>query len=374
LNGSGVITVGMPSSTTYAPSSYLLLTGSWSGTANDAFLPQAMGGNVSIWGGTTITLNNSKTIGGTLYVDGTLHCGTGSLAHSVAGTTTLDNSGLIILNGQSLTLGAVMNNGTGQFQGSVASNLSLNGAFTGNFIMQGGAQDLNNFTVNHGAGNVLNLATGTSPIVNGALTLTSGRVVTGAVNTITLLNPSTGALAGGNVNAYIDGRLIRRWNGGLAAPGTHYFYPVGAGISYRPLTVRDVLTGAAPDVLVAPDAAGATSFSAPLANGLPFNWRVETLNGSVNAFTPSADATGVPNDYVLARSTAMQIGPYTTLGGATMGSPRLGSAIALPPGILYLAFGLQGATITTFFPSTVNTGDTVTIIGSNPASPTQRKQ
>ncbi|MCU0425311.1 MAG: IPT/TIG domain-containing protein [Candidatus Kapabacteria bacterium] len=364
LNGSGVITGGTPPSTTYTSDAYLVLNGSWAGTANDAFLPQTMGGNVSIWGGTTITLNNSKTIGGTLYVDGTLHCGTGGLAHSVAGTTTLDNSGLIILNGQSLTLGAVTNNGTGRFQGSVASNLSLNGVFTGNFAMQGGAQTLNNFTVNIGAGNAMTLAMGTSPDVGGLLTLTSGRVVTTPLNSLTVSNSNVAAIAGGGTNAYIDGRLMRRWDVGIATPGTHYFYPVGAGISYRPLTLRDVLTGAAPDVQVAGDAAGATSFSAPLVNGLPFNWRIDRLSGAVNSFTPLADATGVMNDYFLAQSTT-QTGPYASLNGVSTGSPRLGTAIMLPPALLYLAFGLQGASITSFSPNVVNTGDTIVVVGTN---------
>lgn len=364
LNNSGIITGGTPPCTTYSSDAYLMTNGAWSGTANDTFFPQAMSGNVSI-GGTNMTLNSSKTIAGTAYIGVPLNCGTGGLTHSIAGLTTIDNGGIVNLNGQTLTLGAVTNNGAGRFQGSPTSNLSLNGAFTGNFIMQGGAQTLNNFTVNLGVGNAMTLASGTSPDVGGLLTLTSGRIVTTPLNTLNVSNSAVTAIVGGGTNAFIDGRLMRRWDAGVAAPGTHYFYPVGVGANYRPLTLRDVLTTLAPDVLVGTDGLGAVSFAAPLSNGLPFNWRVERLSGGVSSFTPLADATGVPNDYLLALSNGVQSGPYASLMGVSIGSPRIGTPVMFPPALVFLAFGLQGASITTFSPNVVNTGDTILVIGQN---------
>ncbi|TAE33092.1 MAG: hypothetical protein EAZ92_00950 [Candidatus Kapaibacterium sp.] len=71
------------------------------------------------------------------------------------------------LNGQSLTLGAVTNVGSGQFQGIPASNLTLNGAFTNALIFQIGSQTVNNVTVNIGNGNALNM--GSSLTVRGNL-------------------------------------------------------------------------------------------------------------------------------------------------------------------------------------------------------------
>lgn len=131
------------------------------------------------------------------------------------------------------------------------------------------------------------------------MSLSSGRVVTGA-NTLNLSNSAPASLIGSSATAFIDGELQRAVTANIAADGTHYAYPVGTGLAYRPFMVRDVRTGALPlSVSVLATATGAISGNAPLVNMLSQNWQLTALAGNFNSATAELDGTGVNAGYVV---------------------------------------------------------------------------
>lgn len=180
-------------------------------------------GNVSasgagtIWGNTSsdITINaTSGLTGGLRFASaastiGNLTINTGSgnnvmLASNVTanGTVTL-SSGNLVLNGNTLTIGASGNMaaaGTGSIMGSTTSNLVINSTtgLTGALRFAAGGNTLNNLTVNTGTGT--NAMLGGNLNVNGMLTLTGGSLALNG-NTLTFN-------ASGNLSASGSGSIM----------------------------------------------------------------------------------------------------------------------------------------------------------------------
>jgi hypothetical protein len=96
-------------------------------------------------------------------------------------------------------------------------------------------------TINNASGVTLS-ATRT---LNGTLTLTSGRLITGA-NQINLGNAAT--TAGASTNSYVDGNLQKAWT----STGTKSFtFPIGAGTNYASCGVTNLVVTTTGSLLAA---------------------------------------------------------------------------------------------------------------------------
>lgn len=104
---------------------------------------------------------------------------------------------------------------------SSGSTVEFNGAATQNYFNPGA---LNNVMMNHtGPGVVLGNSTVTDwMIVSGTLTLTQGKILTGA-NRVSVVNTSPAAVTTGNPVSFVQGNLKRAY----AATGGAYDFPVG---------------------------------------------------------------------------------------------------------------------------------------------------
>ncbi len=222
-----------------------------------------------------LTLTNTLTVNGTLTINSnctfnlqsnTLVAGS-SFATSIAGILQTQAS---LPTGQTWG-GTVQYNGATSNQSIVAgtyNNLDISGGTTGNRTLVNGATITisGNYTANTGSGTLtttgstvvftgsnaqsitnptsfnnltinksgtanaltLNSRVNIGTLTTGVLTLTSGRVLTTSINTLTLCDTIPGtALVGGSSSAYIDGPFRR-----IARAGsTSYIFPVGNYIS-----------------------------------------------------------------------------------------------------------------------------------------------
>ncbi|MDI1243353.1 MAG: carboxypeptidase-like regulatory domain-containing protein, partial [bacterium] len=151
------------------------------------------------------------------------------------------NQRLLLLNGQfnngvnlSLAAGATIerNNGTLQTAPTLLGNVNL--VYSGSAVVTTGIEFPTSTTVVNdlsvtkvGAANTVTLDA--SRTVNGALTLTTGRLLTGAFNII--IGPV--GTASGTANGYVIGSIRKT----VAGPGSTV-YPVGTAAGYSPATIN----------------------------------------------------------------------------------------------------------------------------------------
>lgn len=115
--------------------------------------------------------------------------------------------------------GNFLNNG---IYNAGSSTLIFNGTSGQSYYnAYGGSQLLNNVTMSHGGPGV-SLASFMRLGGGGVLTLTSGKIITGAGNEVVVLNRAPSSVTTGNTGSYVEGNLRRHLN-----PTGSYDFPVG---------------------------------------------------------------------------------------------------------------------------------------------------
>lgn len=172
------------------------------------------------YGNLTIAGGGAKTLQGDVAVKGNLDLQQGSLAIG---------ANILNLSGTATRTGAA----DGTLIGGATSNLSITGSGDlGTLYFAGGAQTLNNLTLNRTA---LGTATLGSPLtIGGTLALTSGKLVLGA-NDLTLGAAASvvGIFSGTSmVDVGGGGGVVKQGN---ASPDFVMTYPIGVGADYTPM-------------------------------------------------------------------------------------------------------------------------------------------
>jgi hypothetical protein len=161
-------------------------------------------------GGNTVTLNNDLDNRGNVIVNTTNSGGSFNASgryHKVAGNFTVWYA--------SIPYGVY----------SAASTLEFNGTANQNYFNRG---SLNSVLMNSGAGGQVTLGNSGATdwmLIGGTLTLTNGRILTGA-NRVNVINSAVAAVSTGNVTSYVEGTLKRN----LLAAGGAYDFPVGTAL------------------------------------------------------------------------------------------------------------------------------------------------
>jgi hypothetical protein len=184
--------------------------------------------NVTVNSGVTVNVTNNITVAGATTVDGTLGL------TAAAGTKTF--TGNVIVNG-TWTNSANDNVALG---GSLTNNGTFT-AGTGVYTLQGAAQQVlsgtagatsfSRLTLNNAAG--LSLSGTHDLAVTGTLTLTSGKITTGA-NAVVVPNCTFASIGGAGGSRFVEGNLRRTVPAGN---NVLCVFPVGTGTSYTPATL-----------------------------------------------------------------------------------------------------------------------------------------
>ncbi|MDO8717047.1 MAG: hypothetical protein Q7J73_09645 [Dehalococcoidales bacterium] len=162
----------------------------------------------------TVSGSSTKTLGGAVNVNGNLSIGAG---------TTLDvstsNYGLIVKGNWSNSGTFTARSGTVTLGGLTTQAIS--GSSSTNFF---------NLTANNVNGVTLN----SSPTISGTLTLTSGKITTGAN---TLIIATGGSISGGSNSSYVNGNLQKAFNSGV---GQSFTFTIGNASAYTPVTLASM--------------------------------------------------------------------------------------------------------------------------------------
>ncbi len=179
----------------------LILSGSGTKTMPGTAL--SILGNFSMSGSASATAGNAITASGSFTIGSLNSFAAGAFSHTIGGD--FSNSGTFTATGSTITL-----NGT--------ADQLINGSTATTF---------NNLTINKASGGV---TLGNSPTVGGTLTLTSGKITTGAN---TLIINSTGNVFGGGSSSYVIGNL-QKW---VAIGATSITFEVGEVSDYDPVSL-----------------------------------------------------------------------------------------------------------------------------------------
>ena len=154
---------------------------------------------------------------------------------------------------------------------TVDKSLTFDNNAVGNIVLK-------NITMN-GVGKTLTLAKNYDLDNASVLTLTNGNINTGS-NTLTLLNPATGAISGGVANSHVVGNLKR-----AVSTGVNYDYMVGTGTNLERIKLNITSQSGLTDIT--------TSFTntAPGTNISPINQYEQMLQTGYWIVTPNVGTT-----------------------------------------------------------------------------------
>jgi hypothetical protein len=300
--------------------------------------------------------------------------------------TTMNNTSVLNCNGRKLSVARNFNNinGTSTFQSPAGSTLEFFGNSPQTFTNVGSLLTLNNVTmaqtinssVTLAAGAFNNMVLGTG----GILTLTNGKIITGANEVVVTNTAGPAATIGGNTS-YVEGWLRRYFGTSVAS----YEFPVGeATQGWERATVDFTTPPSAPyNVVMRFLRWGGANL--PLVNGVypplecnGFDWSLRpALNhGYWNSISSTATPTGTYNltlynrtysNYVGVTSPASIAHPISVAQGApgtvlTFASTATPGYPALSVGMNVLGFGIPGgATIAAVTATTVTLSVPTTI-------------
>jgi hypothetical protein len=176
--------------------------------------------------GGSVILNNNVDVGGNLTTSN--------------GTSVLNVSGRYIR----VAGNFANNNGAATMTNVAGSTFEFNGTGAQTYNQGASTLNLNHVLMNKTAGT--NLTTNTNMVIaTGTLTLTSGRILTGA-NEVQTTNTSPASCTAGNNNSYIIGNLRRSLNGAAAA----YEFPMGhTTMGYERATITFTTPTTIPNLL-----------------------------------------------------------------------------------------------------------------------------
>jgi len=170
-------------------------------------------------------------------------------------------------------------------------------------------------TINNTNGVVLN---GGALTLSGTLTLTAGNLTTSSTNLLTIAGTTTGSISGGSATSYIDGPVARTLPASLVT-GSTYIFPVGKSGSYNPFELVNPTTNAGGTVVAQAEVFAANSGGTPgtLMGTISSTryWAASITSGSgnfTNTFIRLNDTRG-SQDGIGASTT--QTGAYNHIGG-----------------------------------------------------------
>ena len=236
---------------------------------------------------------------------------------TVGSGLTLSSTSVFNANTSTITLGGNWNNtatfnaGTGSVGFGSASNQDVNGA-------------TNFYNLSRAGGGTLTINNNVS--VSNLLSLTSGRVITGA-STVSLTNTAVQPVTGYSASAYVDGILS------ISLPSTpsSRVYPVGKGALYRPVTIQQTTASTNPVVRVEMIETP-PSGTYPIAVGILSEaryYRINLISGTIGSplVDLSFNTNGTTDENVVTpanarimRSTSPS-GPWTNEGGSGVFDP-----------------------------------------------------
>ena len=273
------------------------------------------------------------------------------------GNSTLSSTGTIAVSGDMVLGSTTVNAGTStvQFNGSGTQTIS-------------GAVGFYNLQLNK-SGVVNPLILGGAVTVSNNLTLTSGRIVSTATNSLTISNAATSAVTTVGAAAYVDGPL--NWN--VAAGSNSYVFPVGdynASSQYLPDTITTVANAGVVTVTSFKGNSGGTYNSTLTSISTADYWSVQSSVANTIAMTVTSASLSTNN--VLGQSSSVN-GVYASVGGIVTQTSIATSGIVLAantpawfvaayypsPTITSVVSCLPGMAAGTFFPR-----DTLTISGN----------
>ena len=309
----------------------------------------ALAMRMTIKAGATLTINDTLQLNGDLFSNGTVN-GAGTLRTKSTTTIPLPaaktwsvtvqyndtvnnqtivsgNYGNLNIAGATRTLSPV---GTINIAGSytvtnaamttTGSTVNFNG--TSNQDISG-ATSFNNLQLNlPSVANTLTL--GGTTTVSGNLSLSVGRIVSTTSNTLTVTNPSTAAISGGDNNSYIDGPLTQA----VVAGANSYVFPIGnysSASKYMPDTISSVSNSENITVTAFNTNAGGTFNSSLTAISTSEYWKVQSSVADALTVTIVPPSLGVLN--LIGTSTSPN-GLYSTLGGYATNTSITASNIA----------------------------------------------
>lgn len=217
-------------------------------------------GNLTNASGESMTVSSTGniTVGGTLANNGTITLATtgvvnanGDFTNSATGVFTSTAAGNLNVGGNA-TMSGAFNSGTGTVTFNGAAAQALGGTVAPTF---------NNLTINK-ASNDLTISI--SPTVNGTLTFTSGKIVTGA-NAVIL--GTAGTIATPSATSYVVGNFRKNY---AAAANLSYVagddFPVGDATSFTPVNVTAGTTTTAGSLTIATFTPDHPQVSTPIAS------------------------------------------------------------------------------------------------------------
>lgn len=318
-------------------------------------------GNLSNTGGTFTGAGGAISVGGSVTNNAAFVAGTGAinvqggLVNSGAAAVYTANANSLFVNGSvSLATSAVFNAGTG--------SVTLNGDWNNSATYNAGASTVN-FTGNSnqsitGATTFYNVSrTGGDLMLNnnvtmsGLLTLSTGNVVTGSANVLSLTNSSTQPVVGYGTDAWIDGGLA------IAFPNTaaeSRVFPIASGGAYRPVTIQQTAASAAPIV-------GVRMTNTPPTGTPPTGvdrlsqaryYAITLVSGTMNSpiIGLSFNTNGAPDEAIATPANARVLratspsGVWTSAGGSGVFSPadpagHVTSAVTSIAAVSYFTLG-----------------------------------
>lgn len=250
--------------------------------------------------------------------------GTATLVENldIAGSLTLNttNNATLSLNAQYVTLAGNLVNTTSSLVVPDNTTLEFLGTTNQSYTHGSTPLELKNVIVNKPSGSVtLNSDMVIAP--NGLLTLTLGKISTGATYLTKVLNTSSASVLGGSVGSYVEGNLFRKLSG---AVGT-YNFPVGNAakgyqlgtIEFTSATTATELTARFDNWVTVPNGPVSSECVTSNYSLLPM------LNNGYWTFTPSPlSPTGTYNITLASRSqtNASAIGGFTVAKSINSGS------------------------------------------------------
>ncbi len=342
----------------------------------DGEMPSSMPGDVQIVLNTTLQLSSAKTINGSLIVSGTLDC-TG-FALSQNGSFTANSTGIIDIKAGSLTWnGNITFIAGSQFQdnsgpGGASITLGGTGTITGEFLWQGGANNLASLTLNRPG------ATLTSAVTLSLTTLLSLQQGYLSAPQVRIETPSLSAVQGGSAASFVLGQMLRRV--GANQNGTSlFFFPVGKLGNYLPVNISDATTGAGNPGIIVEAMTGLVTGTlgiglASLSNSY---WQVQpALAGDYSQIVLTAARTTAPffvSSSVFAGANATNA-TFSMISSAFTGTV-LRSNIFVVGAVGPSFFAVGNATplplITSVTPTTGGNSTVATIVGLNLSTTTQ---
>jgi len=210
------------------------------GTLNigDGIIPKTLGTWTPGTGTVAYIAAGGQTVGTTFFTAYNNLTLSGSGAKTLAGATTVNGN-------LTIGVGTTLDVSTSNYNIIVKGNWTNNGTFTarssavtlGGLVAQaiGGSATTSffNLTVNNVNGVTLN----SSPTISGTLTLTSGKITTGAN---TLIIAAGGSISGGSSSSHVNGYLRKDF---IIGSGQSFTFTIGGASAYTPVTLASMNVG-----------------------------------------------------------------------------------------------------------------------------------